>query len=68
MYPYQRLKEEGYEVQIAAPEKKKLRFVVQDFEAGFDTYTEKPGYTWDAESARFRWGKDRQVVKAMTIR
>jgi protease I len=49
MYPYQRLLEEGYEVHIAAPRKKKLRFVVHDFEPGFDTYTEKPGYTWDAD-------------------
>jgi protease I len=51
MYPYQRLLEEGYEVNIAAPAKKKLRFVVHDFEPGFDTYTEKPGYTWDADLA-----------------
>jgi protease I len=49
MYPYQRLKEEGYEVEIAAPQKKKLRFVVHDFEPGFETYTEKAGYTWDAD-------------------
>jgi protease I len=49
LYPYQRLLEEGYEVDIAAPEKKKLRFVVHDFEEGFDTYTEKPGYTWPAD-------------------
>jgi protease I len=51
MYPYQRLKEEGYDVQIAAPTKKKLRFVVHDFEPGYDTYTEKPGYSWDADLA-----------------
>jgi protease I len=51
MYPYQRLKEEGYEVHIAAPSKKKLRFVVHDFEPGYDTYTEKPGYTWNADIA-----------------
>ena len=49
MYPYQRLREEGYDVQIAAPSKKKLHFVVHDFEPGFDTYTEKPGYSWDAD-------------------
>lgn len=42
MYPYQRLQEEGYEVHIAAPSKKKLHFVVHDFEPGYDTYTEKP--------------------------
>jgi protease I len=51
MYPYQRLLEEGYEVDIAAPTKKKLQFVVHDFVDGFDTYTEKPGYTWDADVA-----------------
>jgi protease I len=51
MYPYQRLKEESYEVHIAAPSKKKLHFVVHDFEPGYDTYTEKPGYSWDADVA-----------------
>ncbi|MFJ3876280.1 DJ-1/PfpI family protein [Streptomyces sp. NPDC090077] len=51
LYPYQRLREEGYEVHIAAPAVKKLRFVVHDFEEGFDTYTEKPGYTWPADIA-----------------
>jgi protease I len=51
MYPYQRLLEEGYEVHIAGPTKKKLHFVVHDFEPGYDTYTEKPGYSWDADMA-----------------
>ena len=51
MYPYQRLTEEGYEVDIAAPSEKKLQFVVHDFVEGHDTYTEKPGYTWDADLA-----------------
>jgi protease I len=51
MYPYQRLLEEGYEVHIAGPSKKKLQFVVHDFVDGFDTYTEKPGYTWEADLA-----------------
>ncbi|WP_327710889.1 DJ-1/PfpI family protein [Streptomyces sp. NBC_00464] len=51
LYPYQRLREEGYEVHIAAPSRKTLRFVVHDFEPGFDTYTEKPGYTWPADLA-----------------
>ncbi|WP_329580280.1 DJ-1/PfpI family protein [Kitasatospora sp. NBC_01250] len=51
LYPYQRLREEGYQVDIAAPSQKKLRFVVHDFEDGFDTYTEKPGYTWPADLA-----------------
>jgi protease I len=51
LYPYQRLLEEGYEVDIAAPSKKKLQFVVHDFVEGFDTYTEKPGYAWPADLA-----------------
>jgi protease I len=51
MYPYQRLLEEGYEVDIAAPSKKTLQFVVHDFVEGFDTYTEKLGYTCDADLA-----------------
>jgi protease I len=51
MYPYQRLLEEGYQVDIAAPAVKKLQFVVHDFVDGFDTYTEKLGYTWPADVA-----------------
>ncbi|MFF9321766.1 DJ-1/PfpI family protein [Streptomyces sp. NPDC014735] len=51
LYPYQRLREEGYDVHIAAPARKTLRFVVHDFEPGYDTYTEKPGYTWPADLA-----------------
>jgi protease I len=51
MYPYQRLLEEGDQVDIAAPAVKKLQFVVHDFVDGFDTYTEKPGYTWPADVA-----------------
>ncbi|MDH6580012.1 DJ-1/PfpI family protein [Kitasatospora sp. MAP5-34] len=50
-YPYQRLLEEGYEVDVAAPSRKTLQFVVHDFVDGFDTYTEKPGYTWPADKA-----------------
>ena len=50
-YPYQRLLEAGYEVDIAAPSAKKLQFVVHDFVEGFDTYTEKLGHTWQADVA-----------------
>ena len=51
MYPYQRLIEEGYQVDIAAPSAKKLQFVIHDFVDEFDTYTEKLGYTWPADIA-----------------
>src|SRR6201991_4796233 len=51
MSPFQRLLEEGYEVDIAAPTVKKLQFVVHDFVDGFDTYTEKLGHSWPADIA-----------------
>jgi protease I len=51
MYPYQRLLEEGYDVDMAALSAKKLQFVVHDFVDGFDTYTEKAGHTWPADIA-----------------
>ena len=50
-YPYQRLLEEGYEVDVAAPAVKKLRFVVHDFVDGFDTYTETAGHSMTADLA-----------------
>lgn len=46
-YPYFRLREEGWDVDVAAPTRKTLRTVVHDFE-DWETYTEKPGY-------RFPW-------------
>jgi deglycase len=50
-YPYHRLREEGIEVHIAAPAKKVLNSVVHDFEPGWDTYVEKPGYRIPADIA-----------------
>lgn len=44
LYPLQRLKEEGFEVHLAAPERRPIQTVVHEFVEGFDTYTEKPGY------------------------
>jgi len=44
-----RLEEEGWQVHIAAPEKRVFLSVVHDFEPGFDTYTEKPGYRVQAD-------------------
>jgi protease I len=39
-----RLEEEGWTVHIATTTKRTFASVVHDFEPGFDTYTEKPGY------------------------
>jgi protease I len=46
-----RLEEEGWKVDIAIPEKRVFHSVVHDFEPGFDTYTEKPGYRVSADLA-----------------
>jgi protease I len=44
-----RLEEEGWQVHIAALQKRPFLSVVHDFEPGFDTYTEKPGYRVQAD-------------------
>lgn len=44
-----RLEEEGWSVHIATTTKRTFLSVVHDFEPGFDTYTEKPGYRVDAD-------------------
>jgi protease I len=48
-YAKYRLEEEGWQVHIVAPEKRAFLSVVHDFEPGFDTYTEKPGYRVQAD-------------------
>jgi protease I len=50
-YAKYRLEEEGWPVHIAALEKRAFLSVVHDFEPGFDTYTEKPGYRVTADLA-----------------
>jgi protease I len=44
-----RLEEEGWLVDIATSTKRVFQSVVHDFEPGFDTYTEKPGYRVQAD-------------------
>jgi protease I len=48
-YAKYRLEEEGWRVDIVAPTKRPFLSVVHDFEPGFDTYTEKPGYRVQAD-------------------
>ncbi len=43
MYPIYRLREAGYQVDVAAPTRKTVKLVVHDFEEGWDAYTERPG-------------------------
>ncbi len=44
LYALHRFQEAGYEPAIAAPKKRRLHLVAHDFEAGWDTYIERPGY------------------------
>jgi protease I len=44
-----RLEEEGWQVHIAAPEKRVFLSVVHDFQPEFDTYVERPGYRVQAD-------------------
>ncbi|MBC7923303.1 MAG: DJ-1/PfpI family protein [Ferruginibacter sp.] len=44
LYAYHRFLEAGDTPVIAAPSKRRLHLVIHDFEPGWDTYVEKPGY------------------------
>lgn len=48
-YAKYRLEEEGWTVHVATTTRRTFLSVVHDFEPGFDTYTEKPGYRVDAD-------------------
>jgi protease I len=44
-----RFKEAGYETHVAAPSKRRLHLVMHDFEPGWDTYREAPGYAMESD-------------------
>lgn len=44
LYAYHRFLEAGDKPVIAAPSKRRLNLVIHDFEPGWDTYIERPGY------------------------
>ncbi len=48
-YAKYRLEEEGWQVDIVTTTKRVFHSVVHDFDPGFDTYTEKPGYRVEAD-------------------
>lgn len=50
-YAIHRLREEGYQAIVAAPEKRRLNMVMHDFEPGWSTYIERPGYGVEADLA-----------------
>ena len=49
LYAKQRLEEAGFTPRIAAPSRRRLHLVIHDFEPGWDTYVERPGYGADAD-------------------
>jgi protease I len=51
LYALHRLLEEGYAARLAAPSKRRLHLVMHDFEPGWDTYVERPGYGAEADLA-----------------
>ena len=48
LYAYHRFLEAELEAVVAAPSKRRLHMVIHDFEPGWDTYIEKPGYGMEA--------------------
>jgi protease I len=51
LYAVHRLREAGYEPVVAAPARRRLHLVIHDFEPGWDTYIERPGYGMEADIA-----------------
>jgi protease I len=48
-YAYHRFKEARYIPEVAAPSKRRLHLVMHDFEEGWDTYVERPGYGMESD-------------------
>jgi len=44
-----RFQEAGYQPKVAAPSKRRLHLVMHDFEPGWDTYKESPGYAIESD-------------------
>ena len=51
LYAVHRFREEGWEALIAAPSRRRLHLVIHDFEPGWDTYIERPGYGLESDLA-----------------
>lgn len=44
-----RFQEAGFVTHVAAPSKRRLNLVIHDFEPGWDTYMERPGYIMESD-------------------
>jgi protease I len=51
LYAVHRFREQGWTPVVAAPSRRRLHLVMHDFEPGWDTYVERPGYGLDADLA-----------------
>ena len=49
LYAVHRFREEEWDVRVAAPSVRRLHLVMHDFEQGWDTYVERPGYAMQAD-------------------
>jgi protease I len=49
LFAVHRFREAGYEPRVAAPSKRRLHLVMHDFEPGWDTYKEAPGYGLESD-------------------
>jgi protease I len=48
-YAVHRFREAGWEPVVAAPSRRRLHMVMHDFEPGWDTYVERPGYGLESD-------------------
>lgn len=48
LYAVHRFAEEGWKAVVAAPARRRLNLVMHDFQPGWDTYIERPGYGLEA--------------------
>ena len=49
LYAVHRFREEEWDVRVGAPSLRRLHLVMHDFEPGWDTYVERPGYSMQAD-------------------
>jgi deglycase len=49
LFAVHRFREAGYEPRVAAPSRRRLHLVMHDFEPGWDTYKEAPGYGMESD-------------------
>jgi protease I len=49
LFALHRFQEAGYQTRVAAPSKRRLNLVMHDFEPGWDTYKESPGYVVESD-------------------